>query len=154
MTGSTDTSMPLYNFTCPNCAHEFEEFFGMNDLKAPGCPQCHAPARRVYTVFQYTEDRTRHFRNPVTGDRHSFMLGQPMPESRREFHKLCEQKGIEPVSRSSMPKEWKAASEYARHVKSGGERVDPSTVAKPEAEPVKSVREMVRENAHKFRQGA
>lgn len=145
--------MPLYAFDCTNCGRDFDYFAKMSEISAaaPGCPYCHAPGRRVFTVPQYSEDRTRFFRGP-SGSRYSYMLGQNMPESRAEFHKICEQKGIEPVSRSTMPEGWKAAAQYARHVREGGDRVDPASVLpKEKAEPVKSIRDMVRENPQVFR---
>lgn len=143
--------MPLYSFACPEHGG-FDEFFRMNDEKRAHCPLCHRAAPRQFTAFHHVEDRYAQFRNPSTGDRHSFMLGQDMPTSRREFHKLCEAKGIEPVSRASMPQSWRDAAQYAKHVREGGERVDPASVMpKEKIEGVTSIRDMVRANPEKFR---
>lgn len=145
--------MPMYGFECTSCGREFDYYARMSEIAhaSPGCPYCHGTSRRIFSVPQYSEDRTRFFRG-ATGTRYSHMLGQDMPESRSEFHRICEQKGIEPVSRASIPSHWKEAASYARHVRDGGERVDPaSVVPKEPIEGVKSVRDMVRENPEKFR---
>lgn len=47
-----------------------------------------------------------------------------MPETRKELEALAAQKGIEFVSPSSMPEEWKEAVAYKKHVDSGGERLE------------------------------
>lgn len=130
---------------CENC--------GTESLNGRWCFPCDVHLNgQAYNVYVPRHDRYRLFRNPHTGTRYSYALGQDMPETAGEYHRICEQKGIEPVSPSTMPEQWKAAAEYARHVKQGGDRVDPaSVVPKEPITGVKSVRDMVRENPQKFR---
>ena len=32
--------MPIYEFVCPNCSHEFELIRSFSDNSMPACPQC------------------------------------------------------------------------------------------------------------------
>ena len=38
--------MPLYEFRCVECDHEFEQFFGIHEDKATICPKCNAEAKK------------------------------------------------------------------------------------------------------------
>ena len=83
--------------------------------------------KRVYspaTIANFTEDRLRLWRNTQQGGRFSNALGCDMPETRKELERLAAEKGIEFVSPSSMPDQWREAVEYKAHVDSGGERLE------------------------------
>lgn len=41
--------MPTYQYRCPECQHEFEEFQSINDDPLQKCPQCGKKPRRVIT---------------------------------------------------------------------------------------------------------
>lgn len=34
--------MPIYEYRCKKCGHEFEELVSSSDSTAPECPSCHA----------------------------------------------------------------------------------------------------------------
>lgn len=87
----------------------------------PSVPCCEHDATRVYGVFQFNEDRCRQFRNPVDGTSHSYSLGCQYPQSRRERDALFSALGCEPVTRGTMPEQWKWHQEYAEHKRHGGE---------------------------------
>lgn len=82
---------------------------------------CEYEANRVYGDFQFTEDRCRQFRNPVDGSKFSYSLGQEYPQSRGERDALFGALGCEPVTRGTMPAQWKWHQEYADHKLHGGE---------------------------------
>jgi len=92
---------------------------------APGatpCGSCHRMAQRVIGDFQFTEDRTRFFRNAVDGTRFSYSLGQEYPDSRRDRDALFSEKGCEPVTRGTEPTYLRENREYLAHLQSGGDR--------------------------------
>ena len=39
--------MPIYEYRCPDCAHEYEKREGFDAPAAQKCPQCGATAQRV-----------------------------------------------------------------------------------------------------------
>ncbi|MCK5125477.1 MAG: zinc ribbon domain-containing protein [candidate division Zixibacteria bacterium] len=41
--------MPTYQYKCPDCKHEFEEFQGINDEAVSKCPKCGKKPRRIIT---------------------------------------------------------------------------------------------------------
>ncbi len=41
--------MPTYQYQCPECQHEFEEFQGINDEPVKKCPQCGQEPKRIIT---------------------------------------------------------------------------------------------------------
>ena len=42
--------MPVYEYQCKNCSHEFELRQSFNDIdSAVTCPQCNAAARRIFS---------------------------------------------------------------------------------------------------------
>lgn len=44
--------MPIYEFRCATCGHEFEEDRSRDQASAPAtCPACGARARRVFSRF-------------------------------------------------------------------------------------------------------
>lgn len=114
--------MPKYLYSCP-IDGEVELLHGMAEVAShKPCPKCGQNSARIFTVPQYNPDNQRFFRNPVNGSRYSFHLGREMPESRREYVKLCDSMGIEPVTAKSMPEPWKQDQEYLQSVRSGGAR--------------------------------
>ena len=41
--------MPTYQYRCPTCGHEFEEFQAMSDEPISVCPKCQGKTHRVIT---------------------------------------------------------------------------------------------------------
>ena len=41
-----DTEMPIYEYACESCGHEFETLQKMSEDPLKECPSCHAPALR------------------------------------------------------------------------------------------------------------
>jgi len=39
--------MPTYQYKCPHCGHEFEEFQGISEAPLKKCPQCGKKPRRL-----------------------------------------------------------------------------------------------------------
>ena len=153
--------MPLYEYKCP-CGIRVEDYYPMGEAPpwtyithASTTPEWNLSccAMRVFGDFNFVEDRTRMFRNPRTGTRFSDTLGCEMPEDRASRDALYAQKGIEPVSPSDMPSQWKVAKEYADHLKSGGEKLDRKEEAKliepPDLSGVKSVAQQLRESNYR-----
>lgn len=117
--------MAIYEFEC-EIHGRFSAPGSMDDPpKERECLSCGAMGARVFLAPQFQEDRTRFFRNPLTGTKHSYTLGHEMPDNRRDYERELASKGAEPVTRDSMPTEWKENAAYQQHVKTGGER-DPS----------------------------
>lgn len=127
--------MPLYDYRCIHCGERWTEFRQMKDAgdRSDGPTICFGrdlanhDGKRVYsaaTIPNFTEDRLRLWRNTAQGGRFSNALGCDMPETRKELERLAQEKGIEFVSPSAMPDEWKEAVEYKAHVDSGGERLE------------------------------
>jgi hypothetical protein len=56
------------------------------------------------------------------------VTGEPYAQSRSEERVLEKTRGIEFLSPREMPKQWEKLRDYARHVKAGGERLDPHKV--------------------------
>jgi putative FmdB family regulatory protein len=113
--------MPLYSFRCQEHG-EFDVVRSMaNAARAETCA-CGREARRVFTVFLFQEDRTRQYYNSLDGTRKSYVTGQDMPDTRREYYQQLEAIGAEPVSKATEPVQWKENREYAEHVKTGGDR--------------------------------
>jgi hypothetical protein len=109
--------------------------------------------RRVFGNFNFVEDRVRMYRNPRTGTRFSDVLGCEMPEDRASRDALYAEKGIEPVSPSEMPSQWRTALDYANHLKSGGEKLDAKAEAAliepPDLSGVKSIKQMLAESNYR-----
>jgi putative FmdB family regulatory protein len=43
--------VPLYEYRCAGCGHEFEALVGVPDADRAGCPVCgEGPARRLFSV--------------------------------------------------------------------------------------------------------
>jgi putative FmdB family regulatory protein len=44
--------MPIYEYTCTSCGHEFERLRSMSHMNEPApCPECDADSRRELSVF-------------------------------------------------------------------------------------------------------
>ncbi len=115
--------MATYAYRCAvhpcRPSHIVEKWFDMGSAPASiRCEEHGADCKRVYD-FQFSPDNTRFFRNPVDGTRFSYSLGREMPDSKSELFREYEQRGIEPVTRKTMPEAWKADQEYAAAVRSG-----------------------------------
>lgn len=129
--------MARYAFACAS-GHET---IINHPMEAAGLPdrvlcECGRVACRVYG-FHFQEDRTRLFKNPVDGSRFSYALGELMPDNRRDYQRLLDEKGCEPVTPATMPEPWKENQQYREHVMNGGDR-DPKFETAPSAPPVKT----------------
>jgi len=116
--------------------------------KAPtrvSCEACGRHAHRIYG-FHFTEDRTRLFRNPVDGTTFSYSLGEQMPDNRADYHRLLAEKQCEPVTRGTMPAQWRDEQQYLEHVKHGGERDKSFESPAPPPVKTKTVLEQLRES--------
>ena len=52
--------MPLYEFRCPKCGHEFEQIVFLSDKGPVKCPECGAPKPdRLLSVFSSSTTGTR-----------------------------------------------------------------------------------------------
>ena len=40
--------MPIYEYECPECRHRFEKKQSFHDEPKADCPECQAPAKRVF----------------------------------------------------------------------------------------------------------
>lgn len=89
--------------------------------KSVRCSDHGQDCTRVYD-FQFAEDRTRFFRNPIDGSSYSYSLGHAMPDTKAKLHAEYERRGIEPVTPKTMPDQWKENQEYAASVRAGGAR--------------------------------
>lgn len=43
--------MPIYEFICPQCKHEFELRLSFDAKNAPVCPKCNSEAKRLISSF-------------------------------------------------------------------------------------------------------
>jgi hypothetical protein len=84
------------------------------------CPHDGYVAKRIWEAPYAQEDRLRMWRNQY-GTRHSFALGEEMPESRRDLRRIERQRGIEFTSELT-PQE-RTIMDYRKHVDTGGERL-------------------------------
>lgn len=118
------------------------------------CRDCGRQAQRIFSDFLFIEDRCRFARNPRTGSTFCDMLGQEYPQDRRERDAIYKMKGIEPVSTSDMPSQWKTALDYSKHLKSGGEKLsrekEAELIEKPDLSDIKSIPQMMRESGLKL----
>lgn len=107
--------------------HDIEARFEMG--KAPTTIDCDVHgtvAPRVFD-FQFQEDRRR-----LRGGGISLVTGQPYAQTRAEERAIEQARGIEFVGPAEMPRQWREALEYRRHVDSGGERLPFEQVHAPE----------------------
>lgn len=124
--------MAYYEYRCvPRLMHGdwhvVRQWHNMGEAPASvACDEHGTTCKRVYD-FQYSPDNTRFFRNPVDGSSFSYTLGHEMPDNKRALYKEYERRGIEPVTRKTMPEAWKADQEYAAAVRAGESREKPKT---------------------------
>lgn len=71
------------------------------------------------------------FRNGIDGSTFSYSLGTEMPDNRRAYHELLADRQCEPVTRKTMPTQWKENAQYLEHVQHGGERETYTPPTKP-----------------------
>lgn len=107
--------MALYEFECPRHGR-MEEHRSMGDLMPTVCQTCGQFARKAFSVPQFTEDRTRFWRDS-NGGRYSAAFGEQLPDSRSGVEALAKQKGIE-LDAHEMP-HIKRAIEVGRAVREG-----------------------------------
>jgi hypothetical protein len=114
--------MAIYEYVCRE-GHRFELHFPMGGAPVvlPCCTETYA--QRVFGNFQFSEDRCRFFRNPIDGTQHSYSLGMQYPDTRAARNATFAALGCEPVTRKTMPENWRWHQEYAEHKAHGGERL-------------------------------
>ena len=44
-------AMPIYEFACQDCGHEFEKIQSFSDSSAPACPNCQGLSRSAAAEF-------------------------------------------------------------------------------------------------------
>ncbi len=63
--------MPLYEYRCTKCHHEFEQFQQVG-ASAPACPRCRKPTRKVYSsvglIFKGSGFHTTDYRKPAPAE--------------------------------------------------------------------------------------
>jgi putative FmdB family regulatory protein len=142
--------MPVYEFDCPDCGIISEDRPFAKSGDPCVCEVCGKEAPRVFGNFVFVEDRLRFMRNPRTGENFSDTLGQAFPQDRKERAAIYASKGIEPVSPSEMPSQWKTALEYNEHRRTGGDKLPPKEEAKliepPDLSGIKSVAQQLKES--------
>ena len=128
--------MARYAYACI-ARHETVRVFPMGEAPAAvACATCAAGAGRVFGDVQFTEDRTRFFRNAITGTHYSYSLGQEYPDTRTERDRLLTEKGWEPVTPGNEPAIFRENRQYLEHLRTGGER-DRAFEATPPEPPTK-----------------
>lgn len=125
--------MAQYAFACAS-NHETVIRAAMGEAPSRVLCECGRLAHRVYG-FHFQEDRTRMFKNPVDGTSFSYSLGTTMPDNRADYHRLLEERGCEPVTRGTMPAQWKENAELLEHVQHGG-TYEPPPKPKPTGQTV------------------
>lgn len=113
--------MAVYEYRCAS-GHLIEWHCKMGEAPASVPCGCDGDAVRVYGNIQFSEDRCRLFRNPTDGSSFSYSLGMPYPQSRTQRNMVFDAIGCEPVTRGTMPEQWKCDQEYREHRQHGGER--------------------------------
>ncbi len=113
--------MAYYAYECEHDEQLVEHPMGTAPLFC-GLP-CGCRGRRVFYLPNHMEDR-RHMR----GERLSPATGKPYAQSRADERRLEKESGIEFVSPKDLPVQWDTLKRYAKHVKAGGERLDPHIV--------------------------
>jgi putative FmdB family regulatory protein len=55
-----EMAMPLYEYSCPSCGHQFEELVRAADADKVACPKCKSPkASRKFSTFGVSMAPTR-----------------------------------------------------------------------------------------------
>jgi putative FmdB family regulatory protein len=85
--------MPVYEFECRRHGR-YEEHRQMGDFRPLVCDTCGRYAHKIFSLFQFQEDRRRMWRNGH-GSRLSSAFGREAPESRAEERAMCKEQGIE-----------------------------------------------------------
>ncbi len=74
--------MPVYEYRCKRCGVEFDRIQGMDEEKVSDCPECGAPAKRIFSsrvAVVYKGWGFNHTDNLLPGDR-----------PKRDFNRLKE----------------------------------------------------------------
>ncbi|MFW5487700.1 MAG: FmdB family zinc ribbon protein [Desulfovibrio sp.] len=53
--------MPLYEYACLECAHEFEDFGPSDAVEHPACPKCGGKSKRLISATSFKTGRTTPF---------------------------------------------------------------------------------------------
>jgi putative FmdB family regulatory protein len=69
--------MPMYDYQCPSCSHQFEVKQAFNDEPCASCPRCESVSRRLFhpvpIIYKgsgfYTTDYARKGYNGSSGDK-------------------------------------------------------------------------------------
>lgn len=79
--------MPTYQYKCPKCGHEFEEFQKMSDPPIEICPNCKGQTHRIVTGgigfvfkgsgFYITDNRSKSYNESRQKERND----SPLPKS-------------------------------------------------------------------------
>lgn len=142
--------MAFFEYRC-KCGKLFEQSHAVGEAPSAAIsPCCGEYSARHFTPFQFSEDRTRFYRNPKDGSKHSNALGEDMPDSKKERDRILRQKGIELMTRFDTPAHVQRAADYGAHIRTGGERLPDSVVAEmlsPPREKPKTILELLREKA-------
>lgn len=118
--------MPTYEYACPKCGHEFEQFQSMNDEPLKKCPKCKkAGVKRLVgmgaglifkgTGFYITDYKTKRGDKPEGGADAKPSEAKPSEskssESKPSESKTSEAKSSESKAPSSKPAESKPSSD-------------------------------------------
>jgi putative FmdB family regulatory protein len=86
--------MPTYEYRCPECGNEFEQFGRMSDPPVQECPRCHAEAQRKISGgagllfkgsgFYITDYRGEGYKKAAEGDKGASSSSSGGGESRSE----------------------------------------------------------------------
>jgi putative FmdB family regulatory protein len=85
--------MPLYNYDCPNCTTEFEQFLPLKKYKTPvPCPTCGRTGRKVITA-QIQRDEPTWLDNEVRECLQDTESERPI-ENRSQYKRYLKENGI------------------------------------------------------------
>jgi putative FmdB family regulatory protein len=83
--------MPTYQYHCPHCRHDFEEFQSMNDDPIDVCPKCQGKPHRIITGgagflfkgsgFYITDNRSKDYKSKADADKPASSPASPPPSS-------------------------------------------------------------------------
>lgn len=59
--------MPIYEFRCNDCAHDYELYQDLHAEHSFRCPECHTTTKRVYVPFKFNADVLPEHFNPAAG---------------------------------------------------------------------------------------
>jgi putative FmdB family regulatory protein len=109
--------MPVYEFECRRHGR-YEEQRQMGDFRPLVCDTCGRYAHKIFSLFQFQEDRARMWRGK-DGTRYSAAFGEELPDSRSGIRALARERGVE-LDAHDMP-HVKRAIEVGRAKREGVE---------------------------------